>query len=236
MMRRAAIQKTVLFYIWCFSTRREAKTLKIRFKWNSLTRISTRLSDLAIVFGVMWCQEKRVEDHLGLTQKLPNLVWDDGLANAAWQWVQHCQFYHDSSLHGIIMFLLSLVFIATHQNIAITMSSERSTTPNWADAAIHPWYAEVEHIDCRHVTRFRSFEAANRQTIRHITQLVWARTKAVGCAAIGYTNDVPHPKHGLDWCTSAITAHQETSLANQFTKLFPLVPESVEKSSRGTAV
>lgn len=82
-------------------------------------------------------------------------VWDDGLANAAWQWVQHCQFYHDSSLHGIIMFLLSLVFIATHQNIAITMSSERSTTPNWADAAIHPWYAEVEHMDCRHVTRFR---------------------------------------------------------------------------------
>ncbi|KAI9562741.1 hypothetical protein GHT06_010195 [Daphnia sinensis] len=109
---------------------------------------------------------------------MPDLVWDDGLANAAWQWVQNCQFYHDPSLHAMQM----------GQNIAITMSSERSTTPNWADAAIHPWYAEVEHMDCRHVIKFKNFEAANRQTIRHFTQLIWARTKAVGCAAIGYTN------------------------------------------------
>ena len=35
---------------------------------------------------------------------------------------------------------------------------------------------------------YRSLQGANGQNIGHYTQMMWAETKAVGCAAVGYTD------------------------------------------------
>ncbi|KAI9562742.1 hypothetical protein GHT06_010196 [Daphnia sinensis] len=109
---------------------------------------------------------------------MPDLVWDDELAEAAWQWAQNCEFQHDPNLNDMQM----------GQNIAITFNSRQLTTPNWADSAIYPWYSEVENVDCRSISSFTSLQARNGQNIGHYTQMVWAGTTAVGCASIGYSD------------------------------------------------
>ncbi|KAI9562739.1 hypothetical protein GHT06_010193 [Daphnia sinensis] len=110
---------------------------------------------------------------------MPNLKWDDSLANAAWEWAQNLQYKHEPDP------------VNYGQNLHMSFSRQPRNTTDWASVinGKDGWFDEVNYMDCASVVSFKSCQASNGKVIGHYTQLVWAETTHVGCAAIGYYDD-----------------------------------------------
>ena len=98
----------------------------------------------------------------------------------------------------------------------MSFSSHPKNTSDWANIinGKDGWFDEVENMDCANVVKFRyhsakynnetvciciesdflqffirSCQTTSGKVIGHYTQMVWAETTHVGCAAIGYFDD-----------------------------------------------
>ncbi|XP_046450715.1 venom allergen 5-like [Daphnia pulex] len=110
---------------------------------------------------------------------MPNLKWSDELANNAWEWAQNLQYKHEPDP------------IKYGQNLHMSFSPHSKNMSDWANIinGKDGWFDEVDNMDCANVIKFRSCQTTSGKVIGHYTQMVWAETTHVGCAAIGYYDD-----------------------------------------------
>ena len=99
------------------------------------------------------------------------LEWDDELATIAQRWADQCSFGHDRN-RKVERFHVG-------QNVYQSSSSQISP-PNFKNA-ISSFYEEVKLFDRSGVDKFH-FSAG----VGHYTQIVWAKTRLIGCGAISY--------------------------------------------------
>jgi len=102
-----------------------------------------------------------------------NYVWDDSLAAAAQQWAQRCVWEHDySSNQG--------------ENLAASAG-----TPSVSDDG---WRNERRYYDCNN-NRCTGGECG------HLTQMIWAGSNRIGCAAVQCPNGRGSPFSGSRFST-----------------------------------
>jgi len=96
-------------------------------------------------------------------QKMPALIWDDDLAESASQWAQQCQWGHSGTPN-------------VGENIygTTSMAPMHSFRPV---EAIDSWGNEKQYYD------YKTNSCQPGQVCGHYTQMVWADTDKVGCAA-----------------------------------------------------
>ncbi|XP_012623892.1 GLIPR1-like protein 1 isoform X2 [Microcebus murinus] len=96
------------------------------------------------------------------------MSWDAGLAKMAKAWANKCIFQHNSCLDQSYGCYAAFEYVGEN----IWLGGTRIFTPN---AAITSWYNETEFYD------FDSLSCS--KVCGHYTQLVWAKSSNVGCAA-----------------------------------------------------
>ncbi|KAI9562740.1 hypothetical protein GHT06_010194 [Daphnia sinensis] len=122
---------------------------------------------------------------------IPNLKWSQELADAAWEWAKHLAQHHifehgpEGTPYG--------------QNLGFSILYGTSSR-TWDWVINYEWSYGVNHMNCQWVEEFRdSWTPNNEELMEHYknhthfakpigryTQMVWAETTHVGCAAIGY--------------------------------------------------
>ncbi|XP_066581726.1 venom allergen 3-like [Prorops nasuta] len=104
---------------------------------------------------------------------MPNLEWDDELANVAQVWANQCNYGHDEC-KDVQRFQVG-------QNI-YEMTSDYREKPdlNWF---LNDWYDEVKFLKNSEV---KKFSGDNIKKVGHYTQIVWAKTTRVGCGLVEY--------------------------------------------------
>ncbi|XP_031786448.1 uncharacterized protein LOC100680164 [Nasonia vitripennis] len=107
---------------------------------------------------------------------MPDLEWDDELANLAQKWANQCKFAHDTC-RDVKRFKVG-------QNIA-TIGTTGDVDSLKLEDLVLMWYNEVEHFDKNNVGRF-SGRGANGNAVGHYTQILWAQTTKIGCGAVKY--------------------------------------------------
>jgi len=104
------------------------------------------------------------------------LVWDDVLAEGAQLWVNQCIYAHDedrSNCDGSV-----------GQNAAWNAGSSGLKQFQWVGVT-QRWYNEIKDFkDTSLVDKF--IAGPDFGKIGHFTQVIWAETTKIGCAAIGY--------------------------------------------------
>nr|CAH0101575.1 unnamed protein product [Daphnia galeata] len=123
---------------------------------------------------------------------MPDLKWDKRLADSAWEWAkylaQNRKFENgpEGTLYG--------------QNLGFSMLYGTSSR-TWDWVIDYEWSYGVNHMNCGSVGNFRSTWSPDKKEmmghynnhthfskpIGRYTQMVWAGTTHVGCAAIGYS-------------------------------------------------
>ncbi|XP_046632249.1 venom allergen 5-like [Daphnia pulicaria] len=123
---------------------------------------------------------------------IPNLKWSEALANAAWVWAQHLRYKHGTQIivtNFIRWYSLSTFVINNRTGAAcihLANTSDWTSIINGKDG----WSQEVDFMNCGKIEDFRGCQSGNNgKVIGHYTQMVWAETTHVGCAAIGYYDD-----------------------------------------------
>jgi len=107
------------------------------------------------------------------------MTWDDELAATAQRWADQLNFAHDTSRNAVDGTRVG-------QNIQIQCSSKKLKTPinyDWKNE-IGQWYDEVKDMPAPNSGESPLLTHAvwNRgKVIGHYTQMVWAKTKKVGC-------------------------------------------------------
>ncbi|KAK4025467.1 putative Venom allergen [Daphnia magna] len=123
---------------------------------------------------------------------IPNLKWSQELADAAWEWAKHLAQHHKFE-HGP-------EGTPYGQNLGFSILYGTSSR-TWDWVINYEWSYGVNHMNCRWVEEFRdSWTPNNKELMEHYknhtqfakpigryTQMVWAETTHVGCAAIGYS-------------------------------------------------
>ncbi|XP_050518613.1 venom allergen 5-like [Diabrotica virgifera virgifera] len=106
------------------------------------------------------------------------LSWSRELEYIAQCWTNNCQYKHDDCRR-------TKKWGGVGQNVAI------QSTYNFVfkdldafERSIKAWYSEVKIFNSSMLPRYES----KGETIQHYTQLVWAKTDNVGCAATFYKN------------------------------------------------
>jgi hypothetical protein len=94
---------------------------------------------------------------------LPDLTWDDGLAEVAATWAAGCVFEHSTTQYG--------------ENLAAFSASVES-----ADV-VDAWFSEIEFYD------YATDSCEAGEMCGHYTQVVWRDTARVGCAVESCTLD-----------------------------------------------
>jgi len=99
------------------------------------------------------------------------LEWDQELADTAQAWANQCQFKHDcGKCRRVTRFLVG-------QSMYGSMTQSPGN-PDW-ERAISLFYKEVSNLDNNQVDRFTGTGG-----VGHYTQIVWARTRFIGCGYI----------------------------------------------------
>ncbi|XP_051163695.1 venom allergen 3-like [Leptopilina boulardi] len=105
-------------------------------------------------------------------RNMPNMVWDQELANIAQRWANQCKFGHDKC-RNVRRF-------GVGQNVAISWTS--GTTPtNIITGLVTAWYDEVAAFDSRQVEHVTKFDF-----VGHYTQMLWATSVRLGCGYVAY--------------------------------------------------
>ena len=138
----------------------------------------------------------------GLTaSEMLRLEWDEELARGAQLWADQCIFQHDNNdicrsqvISTDLEFPLTVCCrFRVGQNLyqaAVLRDPDTETGADW-EAAVSGWYSEVEMFR----QDPRKYDGSYRST-GHFTQLVWSRTRYLGC---GYILHQGYPGHqGLD--------------------------------------
>jgi len=139
--------------------------------------------------GALWGKKYQAKN-------MRRLEWDDGLAEGAQLWANQCTWGHDedrSNCDGDV-----------GQNGAKNSGGDEMNAFRWADAT-QGWYDEIKKFKKSRKTKFqmKSFTASGKlfEKTRHFTQLIWAETTKVGCAAIAFDGDNPkNPRDLLHYC------------------------------------
>ncbi|XP_033607394.1 venom allergen 3-like [Cryptotermes secundus] len=108
---------------------------------------------------------------------MAELVWDDELAEIAQRWADQCEVGHDKCR--------TVERFSVGQNFA----SITTTSPeflNLLERQIQSWYDEVEDVMPDTIT---AFPGSSQGVTGHYTQLVWAKTKYVGCGRSFHVTD-----------------------------------------------
>ncbi|XP_048509083.1 venom allergen 3-like [Athalia rosae] len=100
------------------------------------------------------------------------LSWDAELATIAQRWGDQCAVKPHDDCREVERFQVG-------QNVATTWSSQKITDP--IEKLVDGWYNEVKLFSCADVSRYRS-----RHATGHYTQLVWAKTSAIGCGKVKF--------------------------------------------------
>jgi len=119
------------------------------------------------------------------------LEWDDDLAEGAQLWANQCTFGHDedrSTCDG-----------AVGQSAAKEAGYNNMDEFKWADVT-QGWYNEIEDFKSTSMDLISEFQAkSNFGDIGHFTQVIWAETTKIGCAAISY-DGADYPRELLHFC------------------------------------
>nr|P35787.1 RecName: Full=Venom allergen 5; AltName: Full=Allergen Ves vi V; AltName: Full=Antigen 5; Short=Ag5; AltName: Full=Cysteine-rich venom protein; Short=CRVP; AltName: Allergen=Ves vi 5 [Vespula vidua] len=107
-------------------------------------------------------------------KNMNNLVWNDELANIAQVWASQCNYGHDTCK--------DTEKYPVGQNIA-----KRSTTAALFDSPgklVKMWENEVKDFNPN-----IEWSKNNLKKTGHYTQMVWAKTKEIGCGSVKYVKD-----------------------------------------------
>uniref|UniRef100_A0A293N5X7 Venom allergen 5 n=1 Tax=Ornithodoros erraticus TaxID=265619 RepID=A0A293N5X7_ORNER len=102
------------------------------------------------------------------------LEWDNELADVAQAHADQCKFKHDNSGERF-----TTTFSAVGQNLATTGTTDPSATEDWS-TVIQGWFDEYKLVSASVIRRFSSGRHG------HFTQVVWAKTKYIGCGLLKY--------------------------------------------------
>nr|P10736.1 RecName: Full=Venom allergen 5.01; AltName: Full=Allergen Dol m V-A; AltName: Full=Antigen 5 form 2; Short=Ag5-2; AltName: Full=Cysteine-rich venom protein; Short=CRVP; AltName: Allergen=Dol m 5.01; Flags: Precursor [Dolichovespula maculata]AAA28301.1 antigen 5 precursor [Dolichovespula maculata] len=102
------------------------------------------------------------------------LVWNDELAKIAQTWANQCDFNHDDCRNT--------AKYQVGQNIAI--SSTTATQFDRPSKLIKQWEDEVTEFNYK-----VGLQNSNFRKVGHYTQMVWGKTKEIGCGSIKYIED-----------------------------------------------
>ncbi|XP_043468726.1 venom allergen 5-like [Leptopilina heterotoma] len=105
-------------------------------------------------------------------KSMPNMVWDNEIANIAQTQANSCIYAHDSC-RNVQRFQVG-------QNIA-QWPVAKGRPPQKVEALVKLWYDEVEKFNPAMVENF-VFEAKTG----HYTQMLWAQTTRIGCGYVNY--------------------------------------------------
>ncbi|KAG0718541.1 Venom allergen 5 [Chionoecetes opilio] len=119
------------------------------------------------------------------------LIWNDEMAKVAQAWAAQCPDGHDSEQYRR---LCSRKY-RTGQNINYYWST--ADEGNQWQKAISNWYSEVKDIAAETA---KSFMPHRTKKIGHYTQLIWGKTKEIGCGMVYYQTE----RHGINY-TNSIT-------------------------------
>ncbi|XP_011645541.1 venom allergen 3-like [Pogonomyrmex barbatus] len=108
-------------------------------------------------------------------KNMPDLKWDDELEKIAQRWADQCNFSHDEC-RDVDRFSVG-------QNIAMSSMSSSGTESDETrlNNMIQMWYNEVKMFDRNQISNYK-FDV----NTGHYTQLVWAKTRLIGCGRISY--------------------------------------------------
>uniref|UniRef100_A0A4D5R9Y0 Cysteine-rich venom protein n=1 Tax=Scolopendra viridis TaxID=118503 RepID=A0A4D5R9Y0_SCOVI len=101
---------------------------------------------------------------------MKELHWDDEIAANAQRAAEKCVFQHTPSEQTV-----------TRKYQAVGENIYMGSYPNPLDSAVEMWFSEVKDVTPSLVQKFDFYGPA---VIGHYTQLVWAKTEAVGCGYI----------------------------------------------------
>ncbi|XP_064463053.1 CRISP/Allergen/PR-1-like [Ornithodoros turicata] len=105
------------------------------------------------------------------------LEWNDELAAIAQAHAELCNYAHDN-----VKERFTTQFKLTGQNLATRSSTRANDTSDWP-AVIKKWFREYKYAP---VSVIRSFLPTQGRPIGHFTQVVWAKTRFVGCGYNSY--------------------------------------------------
>nr|P35786.1 RecName: Full=Venom allergen 5; AltName: Full=Allergen Ves s V; AltName: Full=Antigen 5; Short=Ag5; AltName: Full=Cysteine-rich venom protein; Short=CRVP; AltName: Allergen=Ves s 5 [Vespula squamosa] len=107
-------------------------------------------------------------------KNMNNLVWNNELANIAQIWASQCKYGHDTCK--------DTTKYNVGQNIAVS-SSTAAVYENVGNL-VKAWENEVKDFNPT-----ISWEQNEFKKIGHYTQMVWAKTKEIGCGSIKYVDN-----------------------------------------------
>ncbi|XP_023314714.1 venom allergen 3-like [Trichogramma pretiosum] len=106
---------------------------------------------------------------------MPNLVWDEGLAEKAQQSANRCEMKHDACFYNP-------PYCDYGQNIATIWTKAPMDILRIEDRILG-WYDEVELVNNNLV---RSYYGESSSGWGHYTQMVWAKSTRIGCGISRY--------------------------------------------------
>ncbi|XP_012287834.1 venom allergen 3-like [Orussus abietinus] len=117
---------------------------------------------------------------------MQDLSWDAELAYVAQRWANQCTFQHDKC-RSVDRFVVG-------QNLAQRATTGIDNGP--IENLVTSWYNEVKDFNASQVPKLSNFNAATG----HYTQLVWAKSKYIGCGVIRFK-----PENG--WNTTTLVCN-----------------------------
>ncbi|XP_051163653.1 venom allergen 3 homolog [Leptopilina boulardi] len=108
---------------------------------------------------------------------MPNMVWDQELANIAQRWANQCRPGHDRC-RNVYRFTVG-------QNVATLSNTGTSHPVNIITRLVQLWYDEVALFDSRQVERVTNFDR-----VGHYTQMLWATSDKLGCGFLNYQQGI----------------------------------------------
>jgi len=122
-------------------------------------------------------------------KNMRKLEWDDALAEGAQLWANQCDYGHDTDRDTCDGYV--------GQNGAWNAGGEELNSFQMADVT-QRWYKEIENFTAAPkelqksiIQKFVSGNSGGIKKTGHFTQVIWAETTKIGCAAIAYDSSDP---------------------------------------------